>query len=134
MLSDPEQLRAALAKPTPKDEHDVADREFFDPWSDVITGIYGSYSSVSDQLMIECLEAVRDRKTFEFIESKGFVAEFMLYVLAGHGLTDYGTSPRGGWPNHDIRDLWQPLIDKWRAYYAAAWSEPLENEEGREDG
>lgn len=115
-----EALEAALALPLPEGRGGFGSVDCFDPWEHVIHGIYGSYSSESDDLMIEVLEAVRDRKTFELIESKGFAAEFMLYVLAGHQLTDYGTSPRGGWPEHP--DLWQPLIDKWKAYRDVAWS------------
>lgn len=115
-----EKLEAALAKPIAENREMSCD-DHFDPWEDVIENIYGSYSSESDDLMIETLEAVRDGKTFELIEQKGFIIEFMLYVLAGHGLTEYGTSPRGAWP--DQRDLWQPLIDKWKAYRNMAWSE-----------
>lgn len=114
-----EKLQAALDKPI-AEKRDMQSCEDFDPWDDVVSNIYGSYAKESDDLMIETLEAVRDGKTFELIEQKGFIIEFMLYVLAGHGLTEYGTSPRGGWP--DQRDLWQPLIDKWKAYRDMAWS------------
>lgn len=120
-------LEAALAKPLP-DVDGMVHTEVFDPWADVIEGIYGSYSSESDELMIRALEAVRDEKTFDFIRDN-FAAEFALYVLAGHGLTEYGGSPRGGWPDPDVADLWQPLIDKWRAYYEIVWHGPLSQEE-----
>lgn len=116
-----EKLEAALAKP---DQYDtVGDPDCFDPWEDVITGIYGSYSSESDDLMLAALCAVRDKETFDFIKRRGFAGEFALYVLAGHGLLEYGMSPRGGWPDHEIADLWQPLIDKWEAYDRIAWPE-----------
>ena len=121
MITIREKIERALAKPiAPNGEVHVG---HFDPWCDVIEGVDGSYSSKSDELMIAALEAVRDKTTFAFIEDRGFVAEFSLYVLSGHGLTDYGTSPRGGFPDYEIRDLWQPLIDKWKAYAAAAWAE-----------
>lgn len=113
-----ETLEAALAKPSRQTEDDI-DVSFFDPWGDVISGICGSYADESDELMIMALEAVRDRQTFEMIKTHGFAAEFMLYVLAGHGLLEYGTSPRGGWPDPDIADLWERLIDKWKAYMTA---------------
>jgi hypothetical protein len=116
-----EKLLAALARPLPKSKEDVGCEEFFDPWQYIIQGIDGSYSSQSDDLMIEVMEAVRDRKTFNLIETQGFAAEFMLYVLSGHGLTEYGTSPRGAWP--DQRDLWQSLIDKWKAYRDIVWND-----------
>jgi hypothetical protein len=47
----------------------------------------------------------------------------MLYVLAGHGLLEYGTSPRGGWPDQIAADVWQTLIDKCEAYAAVLWHE-----------
>jgi hypothetical protein len=115
-------LEAALAKPLPESAG-LVHLEVFDPWEDVIEGIHGSYSSDSDELMIAALKAVRDKTTFEFIETRGFVAEFALYVLSGHGLTEYGGSPRGGWPDPEVADLWQPLIDKWEAYAVIAWGE-----------
>lgn len=115
------ELEMILAKPLPETSDDIGVSEFFNPWDDVIKGIFGGYSSESDDLMIETMEAVRDGKTFDLIDKRGFVVEFMLYVLAGHDLTEYGTSPRGAWPQH--RDLWQPLIDKWKAYRNVAWSD-----------
>lgn len=113
-------LEAALAKPLPE-VGQIVHSEIFNPWEDVIDGIHGSYSSESDDLMLEALKAARDTQTFEFIGRKGFAAEFALYVLSGHGMLDYGTSPRGGWPDHEIADLWQPLIDKWEAYADIVW-------------
>lgn len=115
-----EKLEAALALPLPSVEDEIGCDGIFNPWDHVIHGIHGDYSSESDDLMIEVLEAVRDRKTFELIDEKGFIVEFLLYVLSGHGLTDYGTSPRGGFPEH--LDLWQPLIDKWKAYREVKWA------------
>lgn len=116
-------IEKALAKPLPE-RGGMVHMEVFDPWGDIINGIHGGYSSDSDDLMIGALEAVRDRATFEFIEKHGFVGEFMLYVLSGHGLTEYGTSPRGAWADFDIADLWQPLIDKWRGYADIVWDRP----------
>lgn len=114
-----EKLQAALAKPI-AETRDMQSSDDFDPWEDVVTNIFGSYAKTSDDLMIETMEAVRDGTTFELIEKKGFIIEFMLYVLAGNDLTEYGSSPRGAWP--DQRDLWQPLIDKWKAYRDMAWA------------
>lgn len=120
-----EHLEAALALPLPPSRDDLGVIDYFDPWRNIIHGIYGSYSNESDDLMIEVLEAVRDQRTFEIIQDKGFAAELILYLLAGHGLTSYGTSPRGGWAEFEIEDLWQPLIDKWKAYRDIAWSQGM---------
>lgn len=115
-----QKIETALAKPLPEDAQSVY-FEVFDPWHDVIRGIHGNYAEASDDLMIEALEAVRDRTTFEFVEREGFVAEFILYVLSGHGMIEYGTSPRGGWPDPEIADLWPALIEKWRGYRDVVW-------------
>lgn len=124
-----QRIEAALAKPLPEDA-DFLCVDDFDPWRDVIEGIAGHYAAESDSLMIEALEAVRDGRTFEFIDEHGFAGEFILYVLSGHGLIEYGTSPRGGWPEPTVADLWQPLIDKWNAYASLVWPnedpEPIE--------
>ena len=114
-------LEIALSKPSPEIKSDIGDPDYFDPWEDVIHGIYGSYASESDDLMIAALKAVQDHTTFEFIATRGFAAEFALYVLAGHGLLEYGTSPRGGWPDIDVADLWDQLIDKWERYRLISW-------------
>lgn len=124
MRSTRARIVTALAKRLPTDDQDIGD-DVFDPWGDVFDGISGGYSSQSDAIAIEALEAARDRTTFDFISRVGFAGEFMLYVLAGHGMVNYGTSPRGCWPDETIADLWQSLIDKWLAYYVAYWGEPV---------
>lgn len=115
-----EELKKALAKPTLTDTSYSGCEDYFDPWNDIISDVFGHYAKESDDKMIECLEAIRDRTTFKLIE-KEFSYELMLYVLAGKGLIDYGTSPRGGWFVH--ADLLQTLIDKWKQYSIVVWSE-----------
>lgn len=117
-------LAAIIAKPLPPSPDQAGFDVFFSPWDDIIKNIHGGYSSESDDLMIETLEAVRDGTTFDLMKEKGFIIEFMLYALAGNNLTEYGTSPRGAWPLH--RDLWQQLIDKWKAYREIAWRDGRE--------
>ena len=113
-------LEAALAKPLAGPAS--VSTEDFDPWGDVIEGVHGSYASESDDLFIGALKAVRDHQTFEFIKERGFVGEFALYVLSGHGFLEYGTSPRGGWWRHELEELLQPLIDKWTDHAAIRWA------------
>ena len=121
-----DRLIRALAKPLPDDPNFIH-MEVFDPWEDVINGIHGCYSSEFDRLFIDALKSVRDQETFEFMEKHGAVAELILYVLSGHGYTEYGTSPRGAWPDPTVNDLWQPLIDKWEAYYRIVWLDGQED-------
>ena len=117
-----QKLLDALAKPIRETDEYLSDEEF-DPWGDVIEGIFGGYNSACDDLMIAALKAVRDRETFNLIATHGLAGELALYILAGHGLTNYGTSPRGGWPDEQIADLWQALIDKWEAHSKITWGE-----------
>jgi hypothetical protein len=121
MLTVRDKLIAALAKPLPENENDLSVGKF-DPWNDVIQGISGSYASDSDDLMIDALIACRDRTHNTFMTTHGFAGEFALYVLSGHGFTEYGTSPRYAWVDDEIADLWQPLIDKWSAYRTVVWA------------
>lgn len=93
----------------------------FWPWGEAIRGVDGSYAFFCDNLAIEALKAARDRTTFEFVDKHGDAGELMLYILSANDLTDYDISPRGCWPNREIEDLWQPLIDKWEEYARAMW-------------
>lgn len=120
-----EQVRQRVVAELAKPVDDPSHAESFDPWGEVIQGIYGCYASHSDVLMIGALEAVRDQKHSEFMEAHGFAGEFMFYVLAGQDMLEYGTSPRYGWPTPEMADLWQPLIDKWREYYRVMWGEAV---------
>lgn len=116
-----QRLLAALAKPLPED-HDMSDSiDHFNPWHDVIQGISGSYSSISNEFMVELLEAVRDRKHMELIEKHGVGGDLGLFILAGQDLVEYGGSPYGCWPAPEVADLWQPLIDKWKTFNTIVW-------------
>lgn len=119
-----ERLLAALAKPAPQTLDDIRYSnmgERFHPWEDVIHGIDGTYSSACDDLMIKALEAVRDNSHHDLCRDYGLAGQVALFILSGHDLTSYGTWPLSGWPNEDIADLWQPLIDRWKAYRRAKW-------------
>lgn len=116
-----ENLQKALSKPTPKNDWEYGQSEFFDPWQDVFPNIDGGYAADCDVLMVSALECVLEHKPFEIIDSHGFAGEFALYVLSGHDLTEYGTSPRGAWPHPSVSDLFPSLIQKWKDCYKAKW-------------
>jgi hypothetical protein len=124
-------LEWALAKRLPEDDDDWGcvespyglQPEAFSPWGDVIQGIFGNYAEDADDLMIAALEAAQNGTQWAFTGKHGFAGEFALYVLAGHGLIDYGSSPRGGFPAHEVADLFPTLIEKWKAYKQIVWSE-----------
>jgi len=115
-----DRILAALNKRLPESPDDIS-LERFDPWSDVVSGVAGSYAEEMDEIFIEALEAARDLRMMQFIKERGLAAEIVAYVLSANHLTDYGTSPRGGFPDHELKDLWQPLIDKWKAYREIVW-------------
>lgn len=115
-----ERLLLSLEKRLPDSEYDGGE-DVFCPWQDIIQNIDGSYSSECDVLMIRALEAVRDRTTFKFIDEFGLAGDMALYILSGHGLTEYGTSPSGGWPDQSVADLWPKIIENWTKYADAHW-------------
>lgn len=117
-------LLDALSKPLPERDQ-IVHREVFDPWYDIFKGFDGMYSSACDSLMVEALEVVKDQKTFNFINRLGLPAELSLYLLSGQGFTEYGTSPRGGFPSFEVSDLWDELISKWKDYYEIVWGTPF---------
>lgn len=115
-------LRAALDKPIAEDRH-MQSVDEFDPWEDIVTGVIGSYNSALDRLAIDVLKAMRDRKTFDLVESdRGLAAELMLNIFATW-LGEYGSSPRGLWPAYHLKPMWDELIEKWEAYAAMHWGE-----------
>ena len=121
-----EKIIQALEKPNASDAQGFSLDEF-DPWGDIVHGIHGSYNSACDEIMLEALKAVRDKTTYAFINDYGLAGEMALYILSGHGLTDYGTSPRVAWPDHTIADLWSVIIYKWERAaeirWGAGWNE-----------
>lgn len=119
-------IEALLAKPNIPADDSHSSGECFDPWEELFPNIYGFHNSEMDVLFIEGLKAVRDHRTFEYSKNPqfGLGAELVMYILAGHDLTEYGTSPRGGRAMQAIEDLWQPLIDRWIEYFEIYWDMP----------
>lgn len=115
------ELRRQLAKAAPTGPDDIVDT--FDPW-EILPCFYGSYSSAFDDVAILVLENIRDEK-FGEAAGEGVAHEMFREVLCTYNLCDYGTSPRGCFPNwgsgfeHTLDDL----IDKWRQYRTAQWED-----------
>jgi len=90
----------------------------FDPW-EVFDCFYGSYSSEFDDMAIEVLEAIqRGQFTNEPLSHQMFRE-----VLCHYGLCDYGTSPRGCFPDwgSGFAELLPDLIAKWKQYRDVEW-------------
>jgi hypothetical protein len=94
--------------------------ETFDPW-EIFPMFYGSYDSEFDDMAIEVLEAVREGNFRDEPLSHRMFRE----VLCTSDLCDYGTSPRGCFPNWDTRfaEVLPRLIEKWKQYRSAEWGD-----------
>lgn len=95
---------------------------FFDPW-EIFPCFYGSYNSDFDDMAILVLENIRHNR-FGDRHGEGLAHEMFREVLCTADLCDYGTSPRGCFPNWDtdFNDLLPALIAKWRAYAGREWT------------
>ena len=120
-----ERLLSVLSKPDCKSEYDLGDPDYFNPWEDILHNISGSYAMQSDDVFIKTLEAIRDRNLYS-LTKQGFEYSLAVYVLAGHEYVNYGGSPTGGWPDDWCADLWDRIIEKWKAYYKIAWGQEYE--------
>lgn len=122
---DPLALAEVLAKPDASNEEELVDPQYFSPWNDLFPRVFGSYSSAMDDVFIDALKVTRggegqphDRRNI-FRAKHGDAGELALYILAGHGFTEYGTSPRTAWPDPTVADQWDLLITKWENYCKA---------------
>lgn len=118
-----DRLKEELAKPFPKEEWEKGTEDVFDPWN-VFPCFYGSYSSEFDDMAILVLENIRDGK-WGADHGEGLAHEMFREVLCTSDLCDYGTSPRGCFPNwgSGFAELMPTLIEKWRDYRRLEWGE-----------
>ena len=109
-----------LRKPTIERASDVGDCAYFDPW-DLWEELPGGYSQSMDEAMIEGLEMVlsSDRKKWHAYQQT-IVAEFVLTLLCGAGVCNYGSNPFGCYP--EDKQMAEALLTKWREYSAVMWN------------
>ena len=115
-----DELKAQLAKPISDREDGMASVEEFDPW-EIFPSLYGSYSSEFDDMAILVLGNIINKR---WGEGEGLAHEIFREMLCTAGLCDYGTSPRGCFPNYSIKgieEMLTALLEKWRAYRIANW-------------
>jgi hypothetical protein len=115
-----DKVRAALALPVPESADDCGTEGFFDPW-EIFPCFYGSYSGAFDQLALEVLRRVRDRR----FGPEELSHEMFREYLCRHNLCDYGTSPKGCFPTLAFDPLLPELIEKWAAYSLVFWGEDV---------
>ncbi|WP_242136951.1 hypothetical protein [Sphingomonas sp. TREG-RG-20F-R18-01] len=122
-------MRAELTKPVRIDGEEYqwakASGAVFDPWN-VFPEVYGSYSSDFDDMAILVLENILANK-WGAANGESLAHEMFRKMLCTAGLCTYGTSPRGCFPDYvdgrDIRPELECLLEKWREYRIAAWSD-----------
>jgi hypothetical protein len=117
-----DQLKHSLLLPVVDSEsHLYGGDECFDPW-EMFPCLYGSYSSEFDDMAITVLENIRDRK-FGKSAGENLAHEMFREMLCTADLCDYGTSPRGCFPNWQsgFAEILPTLIDKWHEYRRVNW-------------
>lgn len=121
-----DKLRFLLAKPVMRSEDswelDDGEAGRFDPWDLFDHAIYGSYSSDFDDMAILVLDNIVNGR-WGSDHGEGLAHEMFREMLCCANLCDYGTSPRGCFPNGYTRDLLPALLAKWREYREVEWGE-----------
>jgi hypothetical protein len=115
-----EKVTAALTLPLPESEEQLGIVGEFDPW-DLFPSLYGSYDGDFDKLAIEVLEDIQNGTH----KRRDLAARMFREMLCTADLCDYGTSPRGCFPNPGFKSLLPELLEKWRAYSLIAWGEDV---------
>jgi len=113
-------LKSWLERPSPIEIWNTAAPNYFDPWEALGLPIYG-YASAFDQCAIQVLEGFK--KPYQDRRSD-LSSDMFREMLCAKDFCDYGTSPRGCFPNLNFAELLPLLIDKWKEHYALNWDEP----------
>lgn len=124
-----EELKAQLAKPINVEGEPWLHGTdgVFDPW-EIFPSLYGSYSSEFDDMAILVLDNILNKR-WGSDHGEGLAHQMFREMLCTADLCDYGTSPRGCFPNwavDGIEGLLTTLLAKWREYRDAEWREEVE--------
>lgn len=118
-----DRLRKQLTLPVCSDEERwTISGDAFDPW-EVFPSLYGSYSSEFDDMAILVLDNVLNKR-WGSGHGEGLAHEMFREMLCTAGLCDYGTSPRGcfpDWSEDGIEELLTNLLTKWCEYRRVKW-------------
>lgn len=90
--------------------------EYFDPW-DMFPCLYGSYSSVFDDMALEVFENMLNGNR----KDETLAHEMFREILCNKNLCDYGTSPRVCFPTSIFKKLLPEYLSKWKEYYQITW-------------
>ena len=116
-----DELKYQMTLPVEREYPDMRLPSECDPWA-AFPAFYGSYSSDFDDMAILVLENIRDGK-WGADNGEGLAHEMFREVLCTSGLCNYGTSPRGCFPEPEFAEVLPALIEKWRAYRDAQWQD-----------
>lgn len=125
-----EKVRKALDLPLAQDVDNLGCVEYFDPW-DIFPAFYGSYSGAFDELALDVLKCIRDRRNWT---DQSLAHEMFREYLCRVSLCEYGTSPRCCFPTLEFKPLLPQLIEKWFAFARLQWGEEWADEIIKEQG
>ena len=108
-------VEAEMAKRLPEYDGDLGD-DVFDPWS-LFPCLYGIYNSEFDELAIDVLAGLRDKR----FARDDLAGEMFREMLCTAELCDYGTSPRVCFTTPDFKELLPRLIEMWKSYRNVMW-------------
>lgn len=109
------------------------DKEVWSPWDAL--GIHlGGYSAATDTDAINVLQGIQDKLYCDKIAERYNMApshvELLQYIFCSANWCEYGTSPRGCFPDYSIwgDDGLKPAIEKWKEYYFETWQIKFEEQ------
>ena len=104
-----------------------ADGDYWDPW-DALGLPCCSYNSEIDEQAIAVLQGIADKMFNTDIAEKTGMSpahvELWQGIFCSRDWCEYGTSPRGCFPNYgsEFEDIGR-IIASWKAYYQRHWNE-----------
>lgn len=110
--------------------YDQEGNEYYNPWNAM--GVHcGGYGGDVDWDIIRVLRIIggpreSSRYNLDIAKETGLApnhVELIQYLLCSADWCDYGTSPRGCFPNYG--NDFAALIAAWEGYYVHHWGEPL---------
>lgn len=120
-----DEIRYQLTLPVVgRDQPDFWGEDTFDPWEPFERSLYGSYSSEFDDMAITVLENILHQR-WGRDHGESLAHEVFREILCNAGLCDYGTSPRGCFPDwgSGFADVLPLYLQKWKQYRAVEWGD-----------
>ena len=114
-----------LAKRDTNPNSDEMDLDAFDPWEGLGLPL-GPYNGAVEHDVLVVLEGILAGKFMTDIASETGLTEghveLIQYMLCDADVCDYGTSPRGCWVIHGMKEEVSKLAQRWRKTFDS-WNE-----------